>query len=73
MAEIELKESEEKFRVITEQSFMSIMVIQDGILKYFNERLPKRIGYSAEEIRNWKPYEFLKVIHYIPMNQELMQ
>ncbi len=62
-AEIELKESEEKFRVITEQSFMSIMVIQDGVFKYFNERLPKRLGYSAEEIKNWGPYEFAKVIH----------
>ncbi|MFX1388489.1 MAG: PAS domain S-box protein [Promethearchaeota archaeon] len=62
-AEKELKESEEKFRAITEQSFMSIMVIQDGILKYFNERLPQRIGYSSEEIKNWGPYEFQKVIH----------
>ncbi|UCC20946.1 MAG: PAS domain-containing sensor histidine kinase [Promethearchaeota archaeon] len=62
-AEQELRESEEKFRVITEQSFMSIMVIQDGILKYFNERLPKRLGYSREEINNWAPNEFAKVIH----------
>ncbi|MFX1566963.1 MAG: PAS domain S-box protein [Promethearchaeota archaeon] len=62
-AEMELKESEEKFRVIAEQSFMSIMVLQDGVLKYFNERLPKRLGYSAEEIKNWGSYEFAKVIH----------
>ncbi|NVM19394.1 MAG: PAS domain S-box protein [Candidatus Lokiarchaeota archaeon] len=63
IAEIELKESEEKFRAITEQSFMSIMVIQDGVLKYFNERLPKSIGYSSEEIKKWVPNEFAKVIH----------
>ncbi len=35
---------------------MSILIIQDGVLKYFNERLPKRLGFSAEEIKNWKPY-----------------
>jgi len=62
-AEQALKESEEKFRAITEQSFMSIMVLQDGLLKYFNERLPKRIGYSTEEIKNWGPNEFEKIIH----------
>ncbi|MFX1314284.1 MAG: PAS domain S-box protein [Promethearchaeota archaeon] len=63
IAEEKLKESEEKFRTIAEQSFMSIIIIQDGIFKYFNERLPKVNGYSPEEIRNWKPYEFAKLIH----------
>ncbi|MFX1418765.1 MAG: PAS domain S-box protein [Promethearchaeota archaeon] len=62
-AEQELRESEEKFRAISEQSFMSIMVLQDGILKYFNERLPARTGYSAEEIKNWGSNEFAKLIH----------
>ncbi len=62
-AEEALKESEEKFRTIAEQSFMSIIIVQDGILKYFNERLPKVNGYSPEEIKSWKPYEFAKLIH----------
>ncbi|MFX1587856.1 MAG: PAS domain S-box protein, partial [Promethearchaeota archaeon] len=62
-AEDALKESEEKFRTIAEQSFMSIYIIQDGIFKYFNERVPKVNGYSNEEIKNWKPYEFAKLIH----------
>ncbi len=62
-AEEALKESEEKFRTIAEQSFMSIIILQDGILKYFNERFPKGNRYSPEEIKNWKPYEFAKLIH----------
>ncbi len=62
-AEEALKESEEKFRTIAEQSFMSIIIIQDGILKYFNERFPKVNGYSPEEMKSWKPYEFAKLIH----------
>ncbi|MFX1306619.1 MAG: PAS domain S-box protein [Promethearchaeota archaeon] len=62
-AEQKLKESEENFRAITEQSFMSILVIQDGLIKYFNDRIPQLSGYSREEIENWTPFEFLKVIH----------
>jgi len=62
-AEQELKESEEKFRTITEQSFMGIIIIQDGLFKYFNQQAADINGYSLEEIQNWKPYEFAKVIH----------
>lgn len=58
-----LKESEEKFRTIAEQSFMGIIILQDGIIKYFNEQAVKMNGYSIEEIRNWKPYEFQKLIY----------
>ena len=59
----DLKESEEKFRTITEQSFMGIIIIQDGLFKYFNERAIEINGFSLEEIQNWKPYEFVKLIH----------
>ncbi|MFW9987288.1 MAG: PAS domain S-box protein [Candidatus Odinarchaeota archaeon] len=58
-----IKESEERFRAITEQSLISIFVIQDGKIKYFNEELPRSTGFSAEEIRNWGPDEFIKGIH----------
>ncbi|UCC19897.1 MAG: PAS domain S-box protein, partial [Promethearchaeota archaeon] len=61
--ENELRESEEKFRTIAEQSFMGIIILQDGIFKYFNEQAAEMNGYSAEEIRNWEPYEFSKLIH----------
>jgi PAS domain S-box-containing protein len=40
-AEEELKESEEQFRTITEQSFMGIIIIQDGDIKYVNEVVSK--------------------------------
>ncbi|NVM35616.1 MAG: PAS domain S-box protein [Candidatus Lokiarchaeota archaeon] len=62
-AEQKLKESEEKFRNIAEQSFMGISVIQDGVFKYFNERTAEVNGYSVEEIKNWKSNEFAKIIH----------
>lgn len=61
--EITLKESEEKFRTITEQLFMNIIILQDGIYKYFNKGISKTNGYSIEEIKSWEPYEFAKLIH----------
>lgn len=62
-AEQKLKESEEKFRNIAEQSFMSIYIIQDGIFKYRNQRASDVSGYSTEDTKNWKPYEYAKIIH----------
>ncbi|MFX1313002.1 MAG: PAS domain S-box protein [Promethearchaeota archaeon] len=58
-----LKESEEKFRTIAEQSFISIMVLQDGLFKYFNERFLETNGYNREEVLNWGPYEFANLIY----------
>jgi len=58
-----LKESEEKFRTIAEQSFMGIIIIQDGLFKYFNQRAADINGYSVKEIQNWAPNEFAKLIH----------
>ena len=61
--EFNLKESEEKFRTIAEQLFMNIVILQDGIYKYFNTGISKTNGYSIEEIQSWEPYEFAKLIH----------
>jgi PAS domain S-box-containing protein len=58
-----LRESEEKFRNIADQSFMGIIVIQNGLFRYYNEKASEINGYSIEEINNWKPNEFSKVIH----------
>ena len=69
-AEEELKESEEKFRNIAEQSFMSIYIIQDGLFIYRNQRAVEVSGYSREDVQNWKPYEYAKVIH--PEDRELV-
>ncbi|MCP4763198.1 MAG: PAS domain S-box protein, partial [archaeon] len=62
-AEIKLAESEEKFRRISEQSLMGISIIQDNILKYFNQAYIDIIEYTKEEIKNWKPMEYAKVVH----------
>ncbi|MHA2338335.1 MAG: PAS domain S-box protein [Candidatus Hodarchaeales archaeon] len=63
VAEEKLKESEEKFRTITEQSFMGIIIIQDGYIKYVNEVLPKTMGYEFQEIMKWSSEDFFKIVH----------
>jgi PAS domain S-box-containing protein len=49
-AEIEIKESEEKFRKLAEKSLVGIYIIQKGVFKYVNPRLAEIFGYSVEEI-----------------------
>jgi len=58
-----LRESEEKFRTITEQSLMGIAILQDNIVKYVSQKLADIYGYSVEEILNFEPNGFLKLIH----------
>ncbi|MFX0032307.1 MAG: PAS domain S-box protein [Candidatus Hermodarchaeota archaeon] len=62
-AEIELKESEEKFRVITEQSFIGAIIEQDFDLKYINTQFAKILGLNSEDLLNWKIPDFFDIIH----------
>ena len=48
-AEIALKESEEKFRNIAENSLVGIYIIQDDIFIYVNPKFAEIFGYSVEE------------------------
>jgi PAS domain S-box-containing protein len=63
VAEEKLRESEEMFRTITEQSLMGILIIQDNKIIYANEALSKINGYSIQEIFNWTLEEFLNGAH----------
>lgn len=61
--ERKLKESEELFRTIAEQSFMGIIIVQDDQIKYINDALLKMFEYSYEEIASWSKNDLLKLIH----------
>ncbi|MCC5914358.1 MAG: PAS domain S-box protein [Balneolaceae bacterium] len=50
IAELQLKESEERFRVISEASLVGIFVVQDSILKYVNPRYSEITGYHQDEL-----------------------
>ncbi len=58
-----LKESEEKFRTLSDQSLLGIGIIQDGVFKYFNSAFLKINGCDREDVLSWKPGEFVRFIH----------
>ncbi len=59
-AEEALRESEEKYRLVVENAAESILIAQDGLLKYVNPMTVKLLGYS-EEVLTSMP--FVKLIH----------
>ena len=65
-----LRESEEKFRNITEQSLMGICILQDNVIKYVNKKFADIIGYTLDEMMNWSPNKFIKAIH--PEDREMV-
>lgn len=70
-AERKLKESEEMFRNIAEQSIMGITIIQDDIIKYANTKVMNIFGYTIEEIKKWGPLEYLKI--FLEENREFIR
>lgn len=62
-AEEALQESKGKFRLLSEQSLMGIIIVQDYVFKYANQALSDILEYSIEEMLNWKPKEYAKIIH----------
>ncbi len=63
-AERALRESEEKFRVLSEQSMMAIVVFQDSAMRYVNDAFSNIVGYPMDEIRGWNAEDGLaRLIH----------
>lgn len=64
-AENKIRESEEKFRNITEQSIIGVLIItgEDWDIKYSNQKFADIIGYKREEIEDWKLENFFKLVH----------
>ena len=47
--EKELRDSEERFRNLAENSIVGVNIIQDGTIKYVNKKFAEIFGYSVEE------------------------
>ncbi len=56
-----LRESEERFRILSDQSLMGIQILQDGMIKYANEATARICGYPIEEIMIWGPEDYAKM------------
>jgi PAS domain S-box-containing protein len=54
-----LKESEQRYRQLTQSSLTGIYIHQDGEFVYVNERLGEIMGYRAEELLGRKYWEFV--------------
>ena len=55
-----LRETEEKYRHLIENATDSILVAQDGVLKFANSKAEKITGYSAEELGK---IPFVDIVH----------
>lgn len=63
-AENSLAEREDMFRLISEQSMMGIVILQDDVFKYVNSATTQMNGYTIQDMLNWKPREWLTKIIY---------
>ncbi|MDW7694172.1 PAS domain S-box protein [Flammeovirgaceae bacterium SG7u.111] len=59
----ELKESEEMFRLLSEQGLMSVFLVQDQKMVYFNDSFCRITGYEKSEIQEWKPGGVFERVH----------
>ncbi|MHA1557984.1 MAG: PAS domain-containing protein [Candidatus Heimdallarchaeota archaeon] len=63
IAERKLRESEELFRNLAEQSVAGVILIQDDKIVFANGVIAKHSGYSLEEILSLNANDFLKLVH----------
>jgi two-component system cell cycle sensor histidine kinase/response regulator CckA len=62
-AEEALRESEQKFRLLSEQSMIGVVIVQDDVFKYVNQAASDIFEYSCEEMLDWKAKEYARPIH----------
>ncbi|ANE52818.1 PAS domain S-box protein [Flavisolibacter tropicus] len=58
-AEIDLKESEEKFRILVEETLVGVFILQERKFIYTNPEFEKITGYSKDELLNYVTFEQL--------------
>ncbi len=71
IAEEKLKESEEKFKTLADQSLMGIFIIQNNKTVYANKKIADMMEYSYEQILNITLEDQLRNIH--PEDRELVK
>ena len=59
-AEKALRESEEKYRILIEQAIDGILIVQDGMIKFANQRLAEANGRTVEELLNTNFLDYIR-------------
>ena len=62
-AEKAVLENEEIFRLISEQSLMAIVIVQNEGIRYANQAYMQMTGYTWQELKNWTTIDIAKTIH----------
>lgn len=62
-AEAALRESEEKFRSLAEQSLQGIFVVKNGAVAYANKMMADITGYPLDEIMDFSQVDLERIIH----------
>lgn len=55
-----LRESRDRFRILSEKSLAGVYLIQEGKIKYVNPRLAEMLGYTIEELLD---RQFVELVH----------
>lgn len=59
-AQVALRESEEKYRILVEQANDGILIVQDGMIKFANRRLAEANGRTVEELLNTNFLDYVR-------------
>lgn len=62
-SELALRESEEKYRTISEQSVVGLQIIRDGRLVFVNDGWTRIVGYTREEVEGWNADALMRMVH----------
>jgi PAS domain S-box-containing protein len=71
--ETDLKSSEEKFRVLADQSVFGIFMLKNGKIIYVNQAAEKLLEFSAKELCSWKSMEFVKLVDIDDIKQTITE
>lgn len=58
-----LRESEQKYRMVVENSLQGLGILQDGRFVFCNQAFANMMGYSVEELLSISSEEMLKLVH----------
>lgn len=56
-------EIQEMFEIISEQTLLGVVILQNNVIKYTNTAWAEMTGFSIEEMCRWGPNKFMERVH----------